>query len=466
MPRALLLTPPIFDFSAFDLWAFPLGLQRIAAILREGGWEVDWLDATDRHHPALEGWRGRERDFGEGRYPATEVRKPAAIAWIPRRYKRYGIPEDLLETAFASLPRPDVILLTSRMTYWYPGVVETITRCRRHFPGVPIALGGIYASLVTRHARAVCGADVVVTGEGEPQLDGLLRRLTQWGLDRPDGRPPATGAKLDDLPRPAWDLQSSARAIAVETTRGCPFHCTYCSSRELVPKYRRHSVARVVDDLEFAASKLGTRDVAFYDDALLTAPQQHFLPLARGVIERELPLRFHTPNSLFTSEISAEVAEAMRAMGVETVRISLESTRIERLESWNRRIYPSHFESAMSNLRAAGFSQEQIGVYVLCGLPGQSVEEVREAVDFVLDRGATPRIAEYSPIPMTQEWGRAAAQTPEIDEEPLLQNNSVYFRVSKAIAAEELDALKRRVWERVRGREPAKGSQADGGIRA
>ncbi len=52
--------------------------------------------------------------------------------------------------------------------------------------------------------------------------------------------------------------------------------------------------------------------------------------------------------------------EKMKAIGVQTVRISLESTSVPRLKQLNRRIYPHHFVEAMNHLKAAGFAQEQI----------------------------------------------------------------------------------------------------------
>ena len=72
-----------------------------------------------------------------------------------------------------ALPPPEVIGLSSMMSYWYPGVAETIEVLRETFPGVPIVLGGIYATLGEEHARTL-GADAVITGRGERDMLELM----------------------------------------------------------------------------------------------------------------------------------------------------------------------------------------------------------------------------------------------------------------------------------------------------
>jgi radical SAM superfamily enzyme YgiQ (UPF0313 family) len=451
MSTALLINPWIYDFAAFDLWACPLGLLYLGSILREGGWEVQYVDCTDRFHPAVADRLPPERDFHVGKYLATEVPKPEALKWVPRKFKRYGLPPEVVEKDLRNGHRPDVILVTSRMTYWYPGVVDAIRMCREVFPDVPVLLGGIYATLCRDHAREVCRPDLLIEGEGEPQLAVAIEEVTGKPLRLPDRLRGGALAEFENLPRPAYDLLKQTRALPIETSRGCPYHCTYCSSNTLTPKFRCRSPGRVVDEIEWAVNELGTEDFAFYDDALLMNHARHFEPIADELLRRNVRVRFHTPNSLFASMITPAVAEKLKAIGVQTVRISLESASVPRLKALNRRIYPHHFTKAMKNLRAAGFERDQIGVYLLCGLPGQSLDEVREAADFVIESGAVPRLAEYSPIPRTAEWPRAVTECPlPVDREPLLQNNSIFYMISGRLPVNELEGLKKYIWSRVR----------------
>lgn len=442
MPRALLLVPWIYDFAAYDFWACPVGLLSLGALLRESGWEVDFADLTDRHHPFVSG-RLREKAHHTGKYYAEEVEKPAILRTIPRRYKRYGLPPDVATEELATLVRPDIVLVTSRMTYWYPGVREAISLCRQLWGNVPVLLGGTYATLCREHARTHCDATFVFCGEAEEALPRMIEEITGGSsVAKSDVRP--TLDNLDTLPYPAWDLRRWNKALMIETSRGCPYHCSYCATGRLLPRWRAKSPGRIADEIDYAVSQLGTEDIAFADDALLLNAEKLFLVWAKEIERRKIRVRFHTPNSLFANMITREVAETMRSVGFTTVRVSLETANDARLESMQRRIRLGHFRQAMRNLRAVGYGPREIGVYILCGLPGQSFAEIRESIDVVIDEGGTPRLAEYSPIPGTAEWERAkeAIRLP-IEEEPLLQNNSIYWWLSGTMRPEDLTELKR-----------------------
>jgi len=71
--------------------------------------------------------------------------------------------------------RPDIVLVTSMMTYWYPGVFEAIRIISDLLPGTPVVLGGNYATLCRDHAVQNSGADVVLPGEGERILPALFK---------------------------------------------------------------------------------------------------------------------------------------------------------------------------------------------------------------------------------------------------------------------------------------------------
>jgi len=59
------------------------------------------------------------------------------------------------------------------------------------------------------------------------------------------------------------------------------------------------------------------------------------------------------------------------------------------------------FLKVIKCLRKAGYSGEEIGVYVMAGLPGQRVGEVEESIAYVKETGARPMLVEYSPFPYT-----------------------------------------------------------------
>ena len=98
----------------------------------------------------------------------------------------------------------------------------------------------------------------------------------------------------------------------------------------------------------------------------------------------------------------------------------------------------------MQNLTTAGFCGSQIGVYLLAGLPGQTPDDVQDAIDLVRTAGAEPHLAEYSPVPGTPMWGEAVASSNyDLDFDPLYHNNSFFACRRADFTYQDLVALKK-----------------------
>ena len=157
--QVLLINPWIYDFAAYNFWIEPLGLLTIAAALQAEGYGVTVIDCLAADVPG-----SRVRADARSKFPKTEVDKPEAVAFVPRRYSRYGMAPDVFDAELRQAPVPDLVLVASGMTYWYPGVVEAIRRVRAQLGDVPVGLGGVYATLCTAHAQEHAGADTVLPG--------------------------------------------------------------------------------------------------------------------------------------------------------------------------------------------------------------------------------------------------------------------------------------------------------------
>ena len=125
------------------------------------------------------------------------------------------------------------------------------------------------------------------------------------------------------------------------------------------------------------------------------------------------------------------------------MRLGLETADDERQHQLGAKVKPGAFSAAMENLTQAGFQPDQIGVYLLCGLPGQDRAEVVESIRMVKDHGARPYLAEYSPIPGTSLWQEALRCSPfDLANEPLHHNNSILPCRSESFGLEDLQQLK------------------------
>ncbi|WP_456434491.1 B12-binding domain-containing radical SAM protein [Thermosulfuriphilus sp.] len=430
-PQIWLINPWIYDFAAFDLWAKPLGLLILATKLRRQGYRVRFFDLLDYSHPGLP-MRPKRKRFGTGHYFRTPLPKPVPLTDVPRSFARYGLPYHLAQKMFLSAGAPDLVLVTSLMTYWYPGVWETISLIKSLYPRVPIVLGGIYASLMPEHAR-VSGADFVISGPAEGRLERLVIDLIG---------PPSSQKEF--IPSyPSFDLLPRLDYVCLLTTRGCPFRCQYCASRLLFPRFERRQPEDVLEEILYWHRRFGVQDFAFYDDALLVDFETHLGPLLEYICRLGLKVRFHTPNAFHVRLVNQEVANLLKKAGFVTLRMGFETVEDRRHEALDGKVNTADLPRAIEALKKAGFHGHQIGVYILWGLPGQPLDEVRRSLEFVASCGAAPYLAEYSPIPGTALWEEALARARyPIDEEPLFQNNSL-LPCLNPIDWEEVSRLKR-----------------------
>lgn len=440
--RLLLINPWIYDFAAYELWIEPIGLLSIASILREYGYDIDFVDCLDRWNPELLKLQGvstpKNRWYGTGNYYKEEVERPEPIKNVPRRYGRYGITLDIFESELDRLQKPELILVTSKMTYWYPGPFEVIRRVKRRYRDVPVLLGGTYATLCHEHAKEKSGADFIVSGEAELKTLELVDKLTGNWSDYS-----SFPKELDKYPFPVHGLRRNTSTVALLTSRGCPLNCSYCATRLLNPGFRQRTPENVLDEIDWCYHELDTRNFAFYDDALLVNAREHLHPILDGIIARKLDSYFHLPNSMHVNLIDYEITRKMYEAGFKTIRVSLETSNIERQRMTGKKIKEEKFVRAVHYLKKAGFTSKEVGAYIMMGLPGQSLDEVRESINFVHKQGIQAKLALFSPIPHTLEWKRAVREYRFDLSEPLLHNNTVIpYLMENTKYREEFDAVK------------------------
>jgi radical SAM superfamily enzyme YgiQ (UPF0313 family) len=415
-PHILLVNPWITDFAAYNFWIRPLGLLSIGSSLRESGFEVTLIDCLDSST--------KTKRYEDGKFYKTRVAKPCPLKSIPRNYSRYGITEEMLLKRLSLLEEPDLICVSSGMTYWYPGLFEVIEITKKVFRNAPMVLGGTYATLCSEHAKKHSGVDIVFEGSVELEVLKLVSDLTGFEITSSEFRNSQSGIRNKDYP--AFDLHPELNYVCIATSRGCPLRCTYCASPFLTKGFFRRDPFEVAEEIEYWTGKYGVNNIVFYDDALLIDSSKHFIPMMKEVIKKGNRCNFHTPNAIHIKEIDEEVAGLLFRAGFKTIRLGFEtSNEAVQLETGGK-VDNQEFKQAIKHLRRAGYSGEEIGVYIMMGLPGQRVGEVEESIAFVKEAGAKPMLVEYSPIPHTPLFDRAKKMSQfDLENEPLYHNNSI-----------------------------------------
>ncbi len=439
-PDILLINPWIHDFAAYDMWAVPMGLLVLATRLRRMGLEPRLLDFLETD-PDLCGPIKRSEQ-GHGHFFREEIEKPECLKNIPRTFSRYGIPPQVALDLLSKTPRPDAILVTSVMTYWSTGVRETIGLLKEFFPKVPIALGGIYATLLPEHASANSGADLVIPGLGEAKIGRALNKVLGFSH--------TVDLKGDYEFTPSLDLLRYVRFVPILTSRGCPYRCSYCASHELARKYERRSYLNIFQEIENHIQRFGVKDIALYDDAFLVGASAHAIPLMELCSRKYPDIRWHSPNGLHCREISPEVAGSMKRAGFETIRLGFESSSDSFHRESGSKTSLKQFLMAVHNLIAAGFKRKQIGAYILAGVPGQTKDEIEDALETALEEGVTPKLVEYSPIPGSPMWPQAVKKSKfPIETEPLFHNCTLLPVAEEGVDWDFLSKMRRLIRERI-----------------
>ncbi len=434
----LLINPWIYDFTAYDFWLKPLGLLYIAALLRRhSNFSVHFIDCLDRHHPLLSKEFTGKPD-GRGPFPKEEVAKPEVLKDIPRKYSRYGIPLEIFLHDLNQIRRPDLVLMTCTMTYWYPGVQFATELIRKRFGQVLVILGGVYATLIPEHARSTSGADFVFEGPGEKGILPLLK-----GILGDSSCPEERFEALSEMPWPSVDLMRNKDTLPVLTSRGCPFNCSFCAAPLLCPDFEQRKPSSVVSEIEEHHRKHKTQNFAFYDDALLLNKRRHLFPILEEIIQKKLPLVFHTPNGLHVAEIDSETALLLKRANFQNIFLSQEFFDRKLLARACPKVSEGDLEKALAHLEQAGYSHKEINVYLLVGLPGQDFSGIKESICHVRRLGARPRLAFFSPVPGTEEW-RNLVENGYLarDTDPLLHNKLTFPYTQGSISPQDFDSVK------------------------
>lgn len=434
--KIVLINPPVYDFAAFDLWAKPFGLLLIASYLKENSFQIKFIDAMDPFHPLLEGLPSPKRKkFGIGKFFEEFIPKPAVFKDVRRKFRRFGLPASKLKEAMRKVADANFVFVTSAMTYWYLGAFEAIALAKEIFPKAKIVLGGIYATLCADHARKFSGADFVIAGSWEKNLAELAEILN-------------TPLKPLSAPlfQPALELYHQLGYAPIMLSRGCPFRCAYCASWQLFDTYVIREVEDVLEEMEKSISR-GVTDFAFYDDALLWNAHKGIIPLLETVLSKGYKVRFHAPNGMHISKVDKYLASLMKRAGFQTIRLGVETLSHEKHERWGRKADPSIIAEVAEAFFSAGFDRNEVGAYLLAGLPGQKAEELEKDIKTLLELGINPYLAEYTPIPGTPMFEEAKKFSRyNLEEEPLTHNNSVLPCAWEGFTCEDLQRLKQLTW--------------------
>jgi radical SAM superfamily enzyme YgiQ (UPF0313 family) len=221
----------------------------------------------------------------ESRWNRFRVWKPLGLLVLagltPPEWEITVIDENLHTADYSAMPRPDLVGITA-FTSQANRAYELAGEFRGR--GVPVVMGGIHATACTEEALG--HVDSVVTGEAESVWASVLQDARRGRLQRT-----YCGEHLDlaNVPPARHDLLSEGYAFgSVQTTRGCPLSCNFCSVSSFNgTRYRHRPIASVIEELKSIREKW----VLVVDDNLIGISAAHIArakELFRAMIAADL----------------------------------------------------------------------------------------------------------------------------------------------------------------------------------
>jgi len=400
----LLVNPPIYDFAAYDFWLKPYGMLRVAGKLR-GKADFKLFDYMDRLHPFTAGQKNLESDkWNRGRFYYRKIPNPKPLESIPRYFRRFGLLRDIFSDFLTKQGHFDFVFIQTTMTYWYQGVREVIEDIRKARPQAKIILGGNYVTICSNHAEKL-GADFIVCGTN-------LEPLWKYLRINPDPELPAL-----------WNAYEKLNVGVLKLTEGCPFKCTYCSVPKVYGKFKTRPLEHSLAELQLL-HRLGVKNIAFYDDALLFDADKVLIPFLNEVINRGIRVNFHSPNALNARFITKKLAELMIKAGFKTFYLGFESASQQWQKRTGSKVFSDELAQAVEHLKAAGAEPSNITAYQILGHPHIEIQQLESSMHFVNSLGVRGMLADFSPIPGTPD-GDYCKKWVDMDE-PLMHNKTAF----------------------------------------
>jgi len=239
--------------------------------------------------------------------------------------------------------------------------------------------------------------DIIIVGEAEITLKELLSSGTAENVKgtwyRKDGKPTFTGNRmflenLDDLPFPAHDMAPLQRYTSpliknhpftiMESSRGCPFSCTYCNSELMNGKrIRFRSPKSLIEEMKLL-KKLGVKEIKFNDETF-AVDKKRLSDIFR--LMRLNNLKFSWKCNSRVDVLGEKTLKLMKDNGCHVIFFGIESGNEEILRYYKKGIKK---ETAVRTFRAA----RKIGIttvaHFILGAPMESRKTVKESVDFAI----------------------------------------------------------------------------------
>ena len=244
---------------------------------------------------------------------------------------------------------------------------------------VPVIMGGIHASMCPQEALQY--VDAVVLGEAESIWQTVLSDFDTGQLKKEYH---GERAELSNMAQPRRDLfRADYMFASVQTSRGCPMDCEFCSVTAFNGRqYRQRPVEDVLDELATIPQKM----IFFVDDNIIgygEKSKERAKALFQGMVERKLDKWWFCQASINFGD-DEEVLQWAKKAGCQMVFLGIEAEEMDALKEVHKQLNAqrgiSAYDTAFKNIQNAGIAV--LGAFIF-GMDGDTPQKLESRAKYM-----------------------------------------------------------------------------------
>jgi anaerobic magnesium-protoporphyrin IX monomethyl ester cyclase len=264
-----------------------------------------------------------------------------------------------------------------------------------HYPGIQLVVGGIHASIMYRQLLEKYPFLIAVLGEGELTFAELLEVLysESQDLNSVEGiafskdkaisvtKPRGLIENLDDLPFPKHDLffKGNRNSGCILTSRGCPFHCSFCSLDSISRRrVRLRSIKNVVDEIEYMVENFPLMTNIWIHDDSFFLDNDRVIAFCDEIVRRGIKTKFIASGRM--KPLKKEMIKKLEQANFVMVLLGLESGDEGILKACHKQITQ---KDAINAFKLFSHSSIELCAFLIVGLPGETLETINETANFI-----------------------------------------------------------------------------------
>jgi len=355
-----------------------------------------------------------EERYGKKLKHFGAINEPLGLAYLAANLEFHNYPVRILDCTaldinLEEIPRElkrdhyDLIGLTI-LTPMYSKAKKVIQLIKEVCPQAKIIVGGAHPTILPKETlEEIKAIDYVCIGEGEhtivelaqalekkediSQIHGLAFRKNEQIILTQERK---LEKNLDVFPPPARHLlpiekykltasrtQKSSFCPTLIVARGCPFNCSYCS-RTFGKTFRRHSVKRIIQEIESLIEQYNASEINLEADNL-TIDQNFLSSLCDEIIKREINQKIQWTCESRMDLINENILRKMHQAGCWQISYGVESGVQRLLDLINKEEKLEDMEKAFAITKKVGIT---IRGFFMLGLPTETYQESLQTIAF------------------------------------------------------------------------------------